>query len=156
MTLDEARQILLEHKKLKQSPRGGVRWYASDEDAAHARRRYKKAHSIVWFHENGYPPTKNTPYRQAKSSARHRTVHTAVTPEIMAFYKHVAEADAVVCFWCRRQVEKGNRSVDHFMPLKLGGKHEAKNLVAACRRCNSHKRDLLPDVFIHDVLPSLK
>lgn len=49
------------------------------------------------------------------------------------------------CHYC------GTRSapmtVDHVIPLARGGRHEIKNLVPACKPCNSAKHALPPEVF---------
>jgi 5-methylcytosine-specific restriction endonuclease McrA len=36
-------------------------------------------------------------------------------------------------------------SIDHVMPRSRGGSHVWENVVAACRRCNLHKRDRTPE-----------
>lgn len=36
------------------------------------------------------------------------------------------------CWWCGRPAG----TVDHVVPVVLGGKHELANLVPACARCN--------------------
>jgi 5-methylcytosine-specific restriction endonuclease McrA len=36
-------------------------------------------------------------------------------------------------------------SIDHVMPRSRGGAHVWENVVAACRRCNLHKRDRTPE-----------
>jgi len=41
------------------------------------------------------------------------------------------------CTYCPGPFE----SIDHIVPLNRGGKHEMSNLVPACTRCNSSKRD---------------
>lgn len=48
--------------------------------------------------------------------------------------------DNHTCQYC------GNRadSIDHIMPKSRGGAHTWENVVAACRGCNSRKRDRLP------------
>lgn len=43
-----------------------------------------------------------------------------------------------VCYWCGVKCEQGY-TVDHYEPLAKGGKHEADNLVIACRSCNCRK-----------------
>ena len=43
-------------------------------------------------------------------------------------------------------------SIDHVVPRSRGGKHEWDNVVAACRRCNSQKRDRL----LHDTAMLLR
>ena len=45
------------------------------------------------------------------------------------------------CFYCDIKLDKQNRSVDHFIPLAKGGRHSIEILVAACRSCNSSKKD---------------
>ena len=148
LTLEEAQRILDHHALIKRSPRGGARWYATDEEAAEARRLYKKAHSIVYYSTRPYPPKLLTPRRRARMAARGRATKVKVDAATAAFYGHVATAEAIVCFWCRQEVPKADRTVDHFRPLAKGGEHQAKNLVAACHRCNSLKRDLWAHDFI--------
>ena len=41
------------------------------------------------------------------------------------------------CQYCSRPAE----SIDHVVPRSRGGTHSWRNVVAACRRCNSQKRD---------------
>ena len=49
--------------------------------------------------------------------------------------------DGHVCQYCGRTAE----NVDHVIPRSRGGGHEWENVVAACRRCNSRKRDHTPE-----------
>ena len=48
--------------------------------------------------------------------------------------------DEHLCQYCGRTAE----NVDHVVPRSRGGLHEWENVVAACRRCNSRKRDYTP------------
>lgn len=48
--------------------------------------------------------------------------------------------DGHVCQYCSRTAE----NVDHVIPRSRGGAHEWENVVAACRRCNSRKKDHTP------------
>jgi len=48
--------------------------------------------------------------------------------------------DHHTCQYCGR----GAENVDHVIPRSKGGLHEWENVVAACRRCNSRKRDHTP------------
>jgi 5-methylcytosine-specific restriction endonuclease McrA len=48
--------------------------------------------------------------------------------------------DDHTCQYCGRAAE----NVDHVLPRSRGGPHEWENVVAACRRCNSKKKDLTP------------
>ncbi len=48
--------------------------------------------------------------------------------------------DAGACQYCGARAE----TVDHVVPRSRGGRHVWDNVVAACRRCNTKKRDRLP------------
>ena len=56
--------------------------------------------------------------------------------------------DGHLCQYCGAAAE----SIDHVVPRSRGGKHEWDNVVAACRRCNSQKRDRL----LHDTAMRLR
>lgn len=45
------------------------------------------------------------------------------------------------CQYCGTAAE----TVDHVVPRSRGGSHSWENVVAACRKCNSRKRDKTPD-----------
>lgn len=45
------------------------------------------------------------------------------------------------CQYCGRSAE----NVDHVVPRSRGGPHVWENVVAACERCNAHKKDRTPD-----------
>ncbi len=47
--------------------------------------------------------------------------------------------DGNKCQYCGRKAD----SIDHVIPKSKGGKHIWENVVAACRACNSNKRDKL-------------
>lgn len=47
--------------------------------------------------------------------------------------------DGYRCQYCGRHAD----SIDHVMPRSRGGTHSWENVVAACRRCNTAKRDRL-------------
>lgn len=48
--------------------------------------------------------------------------------------------DGYTCQYCGVPAE----NVDHVVPRSRGGAHEWENVVAACRRCNSRKKDRTP------------
>lgn len=51
-----------------------------------------------------------------------------------------------VCYWCGKKCAK-SFTVDHYTALSKGGKHEAANLVIACRTCNVRKNAKDPEQF---------
>lgn len=64
------------------------------------------------------------------------------------FYFKVRTDDIVVCHWCNSLIPKGERTVDHFIPLSREGRHAVANLVACCFGCNREKHDMLPDEYV--------
>lgn len=61
------------------------------------------------------------------------------------------------CLWCRGKEPDVKLSMDHVVPLALGGAHAAFNIQPLCVRCNSIKRDRILDfrpIFTpHHLLP---
>lgn len=55
--------------------------------------------------------------------------------------KAIFARDRGQCQYCGKNAE----NLDHVVPQARGGKHTWDNLVAACRRCNSRKRDRTPE-----------
>ncbi len=53
------------------------------------------------------------------------------------------------CYYCKRDGLK--LTIDHFMPLARGGAHAIRNLVPACRSCNSRKKDRDPYEFMRSI-----
>jgi 5-methylcytosine-specific restriction endonuclease McrA len=56
--------------------------------------------------------------------------------------------DDGVCQYCGARAE----SIDHVIPRSRGGRHEWENVVAACRRCNTGKRDR----YLHETSMQLR
>ncbi len=48
------------------------------------------------------------------------------------------------CYYCGRNIEPGELTMDHVVPLIRGGKSTKNNLVPACKECNNKKSYLLP------------
>ena len=55
----------------------------------------------------------------------------------------ILEKDFSQCFYCEKNLNQRNASVDHFIPWSYIFDDELWNLVLACGRCNSIKRDRL-------------
>jgi 5-methylcytosine-specific restriction endonuclease McrA len=43
------------------------------------------------------------------------------------------------CFYCRIEITKDNRTVDHLIPLCRDGPHIIDNLLPSCNFCNNSK-----------------
>lgn len=59
-------------------------------------------------------------------------------------------AQQKICYWCGIECAK-SATVDHYTPLAKGGKHEASNLVIACRPCNAKKNAKDPYEFAQSI-----
>jgi hypothetical protein len=60
--------------------------------------------------------------------------------------ERVFARDGNACVFCGCQVTAANRTIDHLIPLALGGLDEITNYVTACRTCNERKGSMnLPD-----------
>jgi 5-methylcytosine-specific restriction endonuclease McrA len=56
------------------------------------------------------------------------------------------KAKPKICYWCGKKCAR-SFTVDHYQPLAKGGRHEASNLVIACRSCNLKKNAKDPEQF---------
>lgn len=64
-------------------------------------------------------------------------------------YKKIREKilirDNFTCYWCGQEAN----TADHLLPISKGGISSEDNMVAACARCNSGKRDrIAPGAFL--------
>lgn len=53
-----------------------------------------------------------------------------------AIYKR----DGYACLWCAKNCDRDDRTLDHIVPRAHGGTHHSRNLITACRACNSIRR----------------
>lgn len=91
---------------------------------------------------NGHRYRSETLDIQAPSVVRlRRFVHVPYRRRAALSRRGVFIRDNYACQYCNRPAE----NVDHVTPRSRGGQHEWENVVAACRRCNSKKRDLTLD-----------
>ena len=59
-----------------------------------------------------------------------------------------------LCHYCEKTFAPAELTLDHVVPLVRGGRSTRGNCVAACKVCNTRKRDLLPTEW-QDYLDSL-
>lgn len=57
----------------------------------------------------------------------------------------ILRRDNHTCRYCGRSAPEVELTVDHVIPVALGGDDEPSNLVTACRDCNSGKSSSAPD-----------
>jgi len=122
----------------------------------HAAKR--KAYMDQWRSENQehirqYEKRKReTPEgRIAAIQAAHKRTALKNKCEVRATKTQLAKfiAKATHCHYCDRSDVR--MTVDHFMPLSRGGAHSLDNIVAACKSCNSKKRDRDPHEFLSSI-----
>jgi hypothetical protein len=56
-----------------------------------------------------------------------------------AVQQKIWKADGFKCVYCEVAMGKALLTIDHFIPLELGGKNVHTNYVTACKRCNKDK-----------------
>ncbi|MCB1143769.1 MAG: HNH endonuclease [Leptospiraceae bacterium] len=53
-----------------------------------------------------------------------------------------------ICHYCQKKFPVEDLTMDHLIPLVRGGKSIKQNLIPACKKCNSEKKNMLPIEFI--------
>ncbi len=48
-------------------------------------------------------------------------------------------ADKFACVYCHNLMGKVQLTIDHFIPLEIGGVNNTSNYLSACRKCNKDK-----------------
>lgn len=66
---------------------------------------------------------------------------------ILKVYRKAVHAPVLLCYWCKKVTQPGERHVDHKQPFSLGGAHVAGNLCITCAECNLVKGDSNPTEF---------
>jgi hypothetical protein len=74
-----------------------------------------------------------------------KAFHRKVRYEISgAVQQKVWVADGYKCMYCGVAMGKSPLSIDHWMPLELGGRNDTSNFLAACKNCNKKKGAMKP------------
>jgi hypothetical protein len=66
----------------------------------------------------------------------------------------MAERGLFGCVWCSRGLSERSTTVDHFMPVSLGGPNIAANLLPSCRKCNAARGNMGPTRWAHHCVMS--
>ena len=48
------------------------------------------------------------------------------------------------CYYCDKDLEKSEVTMDHVVPVSKGGKSTKNNVVPCCKECNNQKKHLGP------------
>lgn len=46
-----------------------------------------------------------------------------------------------ICYFCEKKFSREELTMDHLIPLSRGGRSTKKNIVVACKQCNSLKKN---------------
>ena len=57
-------------------------------------------------------------------------------------------ADGCKCMYCGQPMGKVQLTIDHFIPLEMGGKNDPSNYISADRRCNKDKGGMDPREWV--------
>lgn len=126
-------------------------WYEHNKE-------YKKEYARQWREEN--------PERSYQTRRAWRENNPEKTSAMIAnaYAKRVSKIDETIskedwifimqltgwkCFYCGCNLTKGNRHLDHYIPLSKGGAHHVENLAPSCKSCNLRKHDKLPHDFFN-------
>ena len=63
-----------------------------------------------------------------------------------------------VCYYCGRSTPSNELTMDHIVPISRGGRSTKGNVVAACKECNTAKKQLLPmewEQYLTDIRSNL-
>lgn len=77
-----------------------------------------------------------------------KAFHRKVRYEISGFVQQkVWVKDGMICMYCHAPMGNAQLTIDHFIPLEMGGKNDTSNYLSACRKCNKQKGSEDPKVF---------
>jgi 5-methylcytosine-specific restriction endonuclease McrA len=65
---------------------------------------------------------------------------------------HVRSLFGGRCAYCPKKAD----TIDHFMPICLGGPHRVGNLLPACRSCNVKKSGVHPSAWLKNKAVSMR
>ena len=125
------KHVKANHAKVRKNERDRS---AHHPERAHAKRkRYHKAH----------PEASAASVNRRRARKRNNLVGNL--KEIRRIYKHVREVETIPCYWCKTLIPKGDRVLDHVIPLARNGAHAPANLCSSHNHCNHVKGSRMPE-----------
>jgi hypothetical protein len=82
----------------------------------------------------------------------HRKIRFQISGHVQ---QRVWAADGFKCMYCGAPMGKALMTIDHFIPLELGGTNDIKNYLTACKSCNKDKGSQDPEKWIAGKLRSV-
>lgn len=75
------------------------------------------------------------------AKAFHRKVRYEISGHVQ---QKVWLADGLKCMYCYAKMGAVQLTIDHFIPLEMGGVNNTSNYLSACRKCNKDKGSMDP------------
>jgi hypothetical protein len=83
-----------------------------------------------------------------------KAFHRKVRYEISgAVQQKIWVADGLRCVYCHRKIGDVQLTVDHFIPLEMGGANNTSNFLSACRKCNKAKGSMPAEMWCSNLRP---
>ena len=86
---------------------------------------------------------------------RYKKTVSVPAQNVVDLYKRLSLGNPIFCRYCNKELTTWNISVDHYIPLHVGGAHSIENFRFCCKRCNYYKMGLMPDEW-EDLLDALR
>lgn len=102
-------------------------------------RRYYETHRSEQIARSLTFARNHPEWKRAKDSAYYALTRGAAEAERFTLNEIFAR-DGGVCHLCRKSVDRVDATVDHLVPVALGGPHTRANVALAHRSCNSSKK----------------
>jgi HNH endonuclease len=102
-----------------------------------------------WLQRSDNPEVLVGPVPNGSNATLPKIFHRKLRYEISgAVQQKVWAADKFRCMYCLGDMGKVMMTIDHFVPLELGGKNDVTNYLSACKRCNKAKGSRDPQEFL--------
>jgi len=106
-----------------------------------------------YFKEYNATPSrkaKQALYR-AKSTRRQAEQHMGITIfDDLKSYDVAMVQSEIECIYCEKDLAPGEATIDHVKTFAAGGINEYRNLLPACKSCNSRKRNMPVYTFLSE------
>ena len=94
---------------------------------------------------------KNAQKAQPKNSQATQTNTSKRIPIDPMIRKYIYKQADGKCALCGKPVKYDDFTVDHIVPLSMGGENDIDNFQCTCKACNQFKSNILPEDFIQRV-----
>jgi hypothetical protein len=102
-----------------------------------------------WLQRSDNPEILVGPSVNGQGATLPKIWHRKLRYEISgAVQQKVWAADGFKCMYCGRKMGDAFMTIDHFVPLELGGKNDVTNYLSACKSCNKSKGSQDPRAWL--------